>query len=182
MMKKCFTILCCTGAVLFTACKKEDVADNPHKNYYSSGWQQFSSWKNTDSAGYRVYYTDQVNKAITSDVINNGVVVTYSKLTTTDPEYLMFTKPVRLPFYFLPPQERAANSFYWYDINSEGRIRISYRIKTKEDLSSASSLQNFQFSYFLIPKAFLDSKKLSVNEVKYHYTYRQLAALLGVDD
>src|SRR3954468_18881698 len=95
--------LLCSSAILFTACNKEDInndkadeslrAQASVNGYYASGWEQVPSWKRADSANFTVYYTERNTPELTRDVITNGLVVSYSKIKTTDPDYKMFSKP-----------------------------------------------------------------------------------------
>jgi hypothetical protein len=191
-MKYWVTILC-SSAMFFTACNKEDIRNGDDEQvtakaavtgFYASGWEKFSSWNHTDSANFRVYSAERPTSELTTDVIASGVVVTYSKTATSDPRYMMFSKPIMLPFYFLPAGEKPINSFYWYDTNTAGVIKVSYRVLNyKEDnppLPGDVTLPDFQFRYFIISKAYLDSKGLDAKTVKYHYTYQQLVNLLGL--
>ena len=192
-MKYWITLLC-SSALAFTACNKEDLKDDQaneslsakasSNSFYVSEWEQVPSWQRTDSANFRVFYTERNTPELTSEVIANGVVVTYSKINTTDPDYKMFSKPIMLPFYFLPAGEKPINSFYWYDMSTPGITKVSYRIMNyKEDnppMPSNISLPDFQFRYFIISQAYLDSKGVDANTVKYHYTYQQLVNFLGL--
>lgn len=193
-MKTWITLLC-ASAVLFASCTKQDLdtkndddekiqakaADN---SFYVSNWEQVKNWKYIDSAGFRVFYSTRETPQLTADVIENGVVVTYSKVNTSDPEYMMFSKPIMLPFYFLPPNERAANSFYWYDMDEPGMAKISYRIwnnkQENPSMPGSVALPDFQFRYFVISKAYLDSKGVDARTVKHFYTYQQLINFLGL--
>ncbi|MGZ5190086.1 MAG: hypothetical protein ACXWCZ_03645, partial [Flavisolibacter sp.] len=89
------------------------------------------------------------------------------------------------PFYFLPPGERPMNAFYWYDMNTPGMTTVAYQIRnSKEEMPAMGggvTLPDFQFRYFVISKAYLDSKGVDAKTVKYHYTYQQLLALLGAN-
>ena len=186
--------LICSSAMLITACNKKDIKDDATdeavkaratvNGYYASEWEKVPSWQHTDSANFRVFYTERSTPELTSDVIANGVVMTYSKITTTNPDYMMFSKPIMLPFYFLPAGEKPINSFYWYDMSNPGVTKVSYRILNyKEDnppMPSDISLPDFQFRYFIISKAYLDSKAVDANTVRHHYTYQQLLNLLGL--
>ena len=160
---------------------RPQASDN---SFYASGWEKVPTWKYSDSAGYRTYYFHRETPQLTTDAINNGVVVTYSKVNATDPEYQIFTRPIMLPFYFMPPGERPMNAFYWYDMNTAGLTKVGYQIKNTKDempeMGGGVSLPDFQFRYFVISKAFLDNKGLDAKTVKYYYTYQQLVSLLGV--
>ena len=195
-MKKWCT-LSAIVTILFTACSKNDVvsensddqktirAQASDNSFYASGWEKITTWKYSDSAGNRTYYFHRETQQLTSDAIANGVVVTYSKVNTSDPEYQIFTRPIMLPFYFLPPGERPMNAFYWYDMNTPGLTKVGYQIKiTKVDMPQMGgnvTLPDFQFRYFVISKAFLDKKGVDAKTVKYYYTYQKLLTLLGVD-
>ncbi|MER3471067.1 MAG: hypothetical protein C4330_06970 [Chitinophagaceae bacterium] len=114
-------------------------------------------------------------------MINNGVVITYAKLNTTNPNYLMFNKPVSLPFYFLPPWERVANTFYWYDSNTPGSLKIAYRTGSKAEKLTGEEA-NLQFRYFVITKEFLTAHDLDAATVKQNYTYQQIINLIGTKE
>jgi hypothetical protein len=194
-MKKCCILL--SSLVLFFSCTKNDIVSEnadgqltvrPHasdNSVYVSGWEKIPTWKYSDSGAYRIYYFNRETPQLTSEAINNGVVVTYAKVNTGDPEYKIFTKPMMLPFYFLPPGERPINAFYWYDMNTPGITKVAYQIRnTKEEIPAMGggvSLPDFQFRYFVISKTFLDAKGLDVKTVKYHYSYQQLVNLLGLE-
>lgn len=194
-MKKCSTLLAFI-TVLFISCTKNDVvSDNledqkslrpqaSDNSYFVSGWEKIATWKYSDSAGYRTYYFHRETPQLTSDAIANGVVVTYSKVNSSDPDYKIFTRPIMLPFYFLPPGERPMNAFYWYDMNTPGLTKVGYQIKnSKEEMPQMGgnvTLQDFQFRYFVISKAFLDNKGVDAKTLKYHFTYQQLIDFLGV--
>jgi hypothetical protein len=161
---------------------QEDQSLN--NGFYVSGWEQYASWNHTDSAGFQIMHTTRETPALTNEVIETGVVLTYSKISLTDPDYMMFKKPVMLPFYFLPPAERPIpNTYYWYDINTPGKIKVSYSALSKnEQLPAGAALNQFQFRYFVIAPAFLKAHGLTASQVKHHYTYQQLIGLLGVKE
>lgn len=185
------------SAILFTSCSKENLDVQSTNNTtqklsaseqissngtYVSDWSQMGGWQHYDSAGFRIFYNQQSVPALTADVISNGVVATYAKLNApSDPKYMYFTKPIMLPFYFLPPEERPANTFYWFDTNTPGTIRIGYRTTSRDETLSGQE-GNLQFRYFVIPKEFLAAHNLDAATVKYHYTYQQLISLLGVKE
>jgi hypothetical protein len=196
-MKKWITLFCGL-AIFFTACNKQDIeaksandqtqlrAKTADENsFYASDWESVSTWKYRDSARYRVFYAIRETPSLTTDVINNGLVVTYSKVISTNPDYIMFSKPIMLPFIFLPPGERPmANTYYWFDTNTAGTITTSYSVmNNKEDnpeVGGGVMLPDFQFRYFVISPAYLASKGVDANTVKYHYTYQQLINFLGL--
>ena len=110
-MKKWFTLIL-SITILFTVCTKNDIgSENPEEqktirtlasdnSVYVSGWEKISSWNYSDSGGYRTYYFNRETPQLTSDAIANGVVVTYSRVNSSDPDYQIFTRPIMLPFYF----------------------------------------------------------------------------------
>src|SRR5215213_8651605 len=92
-MKKWIPFLSgCT--IIFTACNKQDLeiktendqtkihASAAETTFYVSDWEQVSQWRSMDSANFRVFYSERSMPQLTSDVIANGVVVTYSKVAT----------------------------------------------------------------------------------------------------
>jgi hypothetical protein len=196
-MKK-WTILFSSLAIIFTACSKQDIegistkdetklsakaaADN---SFYASDWESVSNWQYRDSARYRVFYSTRETPSLTTDVINDGLVVSYSKVISSDPDYLMFSKPIMLPFVFLPRSERPmTNAYYWFDTNKAGTITTSYSVMDNKEENPAVgggvTLPDFQFRYFVISPAYLSSKGVDAKTVKYHYTYQQLINLLGL--
>jgi hypothetical protein len=194
-MKKWCILLGSLSILLFSCTKNDLISENSDdhntirpqasdNSVYVSGWEKIPTWKYSDSAGYRIYYFNRETPQLTSEAINNGVVLTYSKVSTPDPEYQIFTKPIMLPFYFLPPHERPINAFYWYDMNTPGITKVAYQIRSSKqdmpEMGGGVSLPEFQFRYFIISKAYLDSKGVDAKTVRHHYTYQQLLSFLGM--
>lgn len=151
---------------------------------YASDWMQSASWNSYDSLNFRIFYTEEGAPQISNDILANGVVVTFGRVSLSAPEYQQFNNPTMLPFYFVGTNGRPQkNSFYFYDHPSEGTARISYSTQaTDGSMPAGTSLGQFQFRYFVITSSFLSQHNLTEEMIRSNYTYNQLMELAGIKE
>ena len=200
-MKQWITLAVATA--IFASCTKQDLQqetlqqEKAHQaqaqtaalrqaqgGAYISDWEQYSIWSKTDEGNMSKFIMMRKTPEINSGVTNGGLVLSYSKVATTDPVYARFTSPNMMPFYFLPEAERPRpETFYFTDASSDGNLTITYQVPfTKNDLPAmggGASLGAMQFQYVVLTKAFLDANNLSAETVRNYYTYDQVMNLLN---
>ena len=196
-MKQWITLF--MAAAIFISCSKQDLEEESlHQNKelspvamrtaqdgaYVSGWEQYSNWERSEQGDVTVYTLQRKTGEVTSNVINGGLVLTYAKVSTSDPLYNSLNSPKMLPFYFLPESERPKpQTFYFTDALSNGNITIAYRVPfTKQSLPTmggGASLQNMQFQYVVLTGAYLQSRGLTAATVRNNYTYTQVMNLIN---
>lgn len=186
-------ILPLLGICALASCSKDDTISNDKTmiddqpvhatatGVSISGWEQNASWEHYDSSDYRIYYMDRSTPDLSQDLLSNGLVLVYARVNATDPQYARFAQPNPLGFYFVPPNARPVkNAFYFYDRDQAGNIRVSYSTKALDgSMPGGVTLSQFQFQYILIPQSYLQSQHLTADDIRSHYTYDQLIALLG---
>ena len=195
-MKQWITLAVATA--LFTSCTKQDLQQEKahqaqaqtaalrqaQEGAYISEWEQYTIWSKTDEGDKSKFTMRRRTPEINSGVTNGGLVLSYARIATTNPDYARFNSPNMMPFYFLPEAERPRpETYYFSNANSEGNILITYQVPfTKHDLppmGGGASLQAMQFQYVVLTKAFLDANNLSAGTVQNYYTYDQVMNLVN---
>lgn len=195
-MKKWVTLLAATA--LIASCSKQDLQQETANQTslrtvtmrgtqggaYVSEWETNGDWVKTDiSNNSRFTWTRKVPE-ISSDVLNGGVVLTYSKFASSDPAYARFANPTALPYYYLPEAERPLPQTYYFSQDvSSGEISISYTVPyTKEampKMNGGASLSALRFQTIALPKSFLDARNVTAAMVLNYYSYEQVMSLIN---
>ena len=196
-MKQWITLIAFTAIVC--SCSKEDLQEenlqqdnavataamrSGQQGTFVSGWEQYNNWIKTDVGDISFFTMTRSTPEVTSSVTNGGLVLSYAKISSTDPTYSSFAQPKMLPFYFLPEAERVSQQVYYFsDEALNGKITISYRVahtsQTMPTMPEGASLQGAQFQFVVLTKEFLDSRGLSANTVRNYYTYDQVMNLVS---
>lgn len=194
-MKQWITLLAATA--ILCSCSKEALQEDSlqqnnttataalrsgQAGTFVSGWEQYNDWTKSDQGSVSVFTLSRRTAEITSNVTNGGLVLSYAKISSSDPLYSSFNQPKMLPFYYLPESERPfPQTFYFTDVATDGNITIAYRVPfTKAmmpTLGGGASLQGVQFQYVIFTKEFLDSQGLTAAAVRSNYTYDQVISL-----
>lgn len=196
-MKQWITLA--TATVIFTSCTKQNLQEEnllqekqtsgsalrvSKTGAYVSNWEQFSEWQKADEGSISMFIVKRKTPEVTSDVTNGGLVLSYAKTATSNPNYILFTSPVQMPFYFLPESERPYPYHYHFsDGSSEGLITIVYRTPltkaTLPAMGGGASLPAMQFQFVVITRAFLEANGLTAEAVRNNYTYEQVMNLVN---
>ena len=121
-----------SATVLFTACKKTDVAAEMQETQTGTEWKSVSSWSSENAESTTVYTTNLEDKGITGSIAEDGLVLVYKKSGST--------------ITALPYEQQGESSYFWYYQVSEGSVRIH-----AEGGSSAQAPSAGQgFRYFIV--------------------------------
>ena len=164
-----FLSITCLSFTSIVEHKKQ--TDEVRTSFYASGWENVSSWMSKEFDGNKIYYYSRSTPELTQDIIDNGIVLSYSKMNPVA-GFKSFSKPIAFPFYYL---QEGADSYYWNEA-SPGTITTSFSLNKNMELQNG-----FQFRYLVISKHFLDEHKLNVAAVR-SYNYHQVAELLALKD
>jgi hypothetical protein len=198
MKRKIFTTVL-SSAILRAACSKDEAgfiddsnsvgissdgggSSAPASNAYASGWESPGNWTSTDSSNFKVFTFNRSFASITSDVLNNGVVMVWAKNFPVDPNLMDASKPQMMPFYLFPDNERPKYSEFWYSNASSGNITVKYRTNNSEVVNgNAGPSQKVQYRYFVIPADVLEKKGLNRESVS-RMSYQEIANTIGVSE
>lgn len=148
-MKNTTYALLCMGLLFFASCKKNDLdketnpetaieniatpASQPSK---ISAWNTISNWDENTSNSSVLYNGTINNAALTTETLNDGLVLVFAKNANS--------------FMSLPVQ---TSDVYWYYQVSEGKIVITGK-------GANNSSKNLNFSYVIISKSQLDALEI----------------------
>lgn len=193
-MKQWITLIAATA--IFTSCSKQDMQEDlmqtkasiqsstraTSNGAYISNWEQYTNWTKVDDKDVSRFTMKRKTPEITSEVTDGGLVISYGKVSTSDPRYASFTSPKMVPYYYLPEAERPiGNTNYFSDETSLGNVAVTYSVPaTKDDMPTMGGgigLSDYQFQYVVMTKMFLQSHGLSAEQVRNYYTYDQVINL-----
>ncbi len=120
--------------LLFASCKKEDVrqanaTDNASGASSKTQWNSLGAWGNSTTENVTTYFSKLTDSSITSEVVNNGLVLVYKK-TGSD-------------IQLLPFQEKDSKTYWYYQV-AKGSIRIN------SDNNDGQNLTASTFTYFVV--------------------------------
>ena len=120
--------------LLMASCKKEDVRQPISKDSTSGAssktqWSSLSAWGNSTTENATTYFSKLTDSSITSEVVNNGLVLVYKKSGSD--------------IQLLPFQEKDSK-IYWYYQVAKGSIRIN------SDNNDGQNLAASTFTYFVV--------------------------------
>ncbi len=200
MKRKIFTTVLST-AILFTACTKDDVGyddlttsvnasgdgqgsgpSTGSSTAYASSWESSASWSSTDSSNFRIFSFNRSLPNITSDVMANGVVMVWAKNLPMDPSFNNADKPMMMPFYLFPDNERPKYVEYYYNSINVGNITVKYRTNNHDMINgNGSPSQKIEYRYFVITPDVLAKKGMTQAQVS-QMNYQQLVTAFGVSE
>ena len=136
MNKHKFLIMGMTLALFAASCKKNDLqGDNTpaaEAAVQTTEWKSAADWSSSKEEKYTSYSTSIQDKSITSDVVENGLVLVYAKYGND--------------VFSLPHQSKGAVNAFWHYQVSENTIAIDVDV-----YSENATIDNKQtFSYFII--------------------------------
>jgi hypothetical protein len=189
-----FTTAILFSSILFASCSKDKSISNTNpdtpirataainKFNYISEWESGYSWTTSDSAGYKIYAHERNTPQLTSDIINNGAVLIWSK-NFIDDNGQRITKPQLLPFHVLPALGRPAYDNFWYYMLNDSRITMKYRTNKYQYAGGDTYIPlpdtDVQFRYFLLSASDLSGAGYDQNTIR-QLSYDQLADKFGV--
>ena len=167
MKKHRFFILGLSAAMLFTACRKNDVqvpeTASEKTEAAVNSFRTLSTWESQPEENYTVNSTSIADAGITASVASKGLVLVYKKTA----------KGVEA----LPQEEQATGgSYFWYYQVSEGQVSILADTYGK----AAKPGNGESFAYFVIPAEKLDQLEAAGHPKSelMTLTYENAAALL----
>jgi hypothetical protein len=137
MNKHKFLILGMTLALFAASCRKNDVEGNKKTAAEAAAvqtteWRSAADWSSSKEEKYTSYSTTLQDKSITSDVVENGIVLVYAKYGNE--------------VFSLPHQVKGAVDAFWHYQVSENTISIDVDV-----YSDNATIDNKQtFSYFIL--------------------------------
>ena len=155
-----------SAALVFTACKKQDVQNEAPEAAVAAPvaeWKSVGNWSAQSQDKYTVYSTTIEDKNITASVAASGLVLAYKKSANGT---------TALPF----EEKGTEGSYFWYYQVSEGNFQIVADAYGKAVAPSADQ----GFNYFVVTAEKLNE----LNEKGYtkaelmKLTYETAAALL----
>lgn len=200
MKNKIFTTVLST-AILFAACSKDDVGyedmttsvnasgggegsgpSTGSATAFASSWESSASWSSTDSSNFRIFSFNRSLPNITPDVMANGVVMVWAKNLPMDASFTNADKPMMMPFYLFPDNERPKYVEYYYNSINVGNISVKYRTNNQEMInSSGSPSHKIEYRYFVITPDVLAKKGVTQAQVS-QMNYQQLVTAFGVSE
>jgi hypothetical protein len=200
MKRKIFTTVLST-AILFAACTKDDVGyddmtasvnasgggdgsgpSTGSSTAFASSWESSASWSAADSSNFRIFTFNRSLPNVTSDVLANGVVMVWAKNLPMDPSFTNADKPMMMPFYLFPDNERPKYVEYYYYSANNGNITVKYRTNNQEMINgNGSPSHKIEYRYFVITPDVLAKKGVTQSQVS-QMNYQQLVTAFGVSE
>lgn len=162
MNKRSLLILTLAASVFATSCKKQDSLTSENTaTALAPEWKSAGKWTAATTDDATVYSSTITDKALTSPIVENGLVLVYMKTASG--------------VQSLPYQETGTSGTYWYYQVSQNGIELNAETK-----GQVSVEDNKNFNYFIV-----SAEKLKTLEAQGHtqmelmsLTYENAAALL----
>jgi hypothetical protein len=199
MKRGLFTALSLT--LLFTACKKADVAapvaaTNTGDQFIGAGSStglqssihsstvRITSWEPTGGWSKTQYTDDQVRmqttrsfREMTQAQLAQGALLVFSKgYNFAD---ATMDKPLELPFYFFLPYERMNLPVYWEYLGKLNGVDMSLKMGNDAMSSFTNAHDNIKFRYFILSPQELQRLNKTAQEMR-AMSYEQLTTLYHI--
>ena len=135
MNKHKFLIIGMAVTLFATSCRKNDTEANKPattETVQATEWRAAGDWSSSKEEGYNSFSTSIQDSKITSDVVDNGLVLVFAKYGNE--------------VFSLPHQTKGALNTFWHYQVSENTIAIDADVYS--DNASMDSKQSF--SYFIL--------------------------------
>ena len=169
--------------LFFTIIQKDNLrsgylSTSISSNIYISQWENNKYWNTGTEEDQKGYYLKRSIPQLTEDVLNNGVVMVFTKGYSFTESNLQ-EKPLQMPFYFFPSNGSPNGACKWLIIKTLGEIELGIKMPEEVEPSFKQSQMNVQLRYFLFEEAFLKKHKLS-KKVLQNMSYQQVVNLLDI--